>query len=92
MKAKNTKMYSAVQIAELKRLAATAEPVARIARKLSKEWNRAEGGLYVKIANIRKSGGTVVKRENRLELPQGFKFDFKPTKAEVYQDHVRLYF
>jgi len=85
-------MYTKVQISELKRLAATAEPVTRIARRLSKEWNRSEGGLYVKIANIRKSGGTSTKRENRLELPQGFKFDFKPTKAEVYQDHVRLYF
>jgi hypothetical protein len=30
--------------------------------------------------------------ENGVSLPSGFVFDFKPHRAEMHSDHVRLYF
>jgi hypothetical protein len=29
---------------------------------------------------------------NPVELPKGFSFDFTPNRAEMFKDHVRLYF
>jgi hypothetical protein len=33
----------------------------------------------------------VVKKES-ISFPQGFSFDFKPSKAEMFNDHIKLYF
>jgi hypothetical protein len=30
--------------------------------------------------------------KNALALPKGFSFDFTPKRAEMFKDHVRLYF
>ena len=30
--------------------------------------------------------------EKSLALPKGFSFDFTPKRAEMFKDHVRLYF
>lgn len=89
--AKPSFFYTKEQIAELKRAAASSEPAAPIAQRLSKQWKRSEAGIYVKICTIRKTGGKL-KRENKMALPQGFSFDFTPKRAEMYKDHVRLYF
>lgn len=83
--------YTAEQIEELRRLASTKEPAIRISRRLSKLWKRSEQGLYVKIALLRKTNGKL-KAENKMELPKGFSFDFAPKRAEMFKDHVRLYF
>jgi hypothetical protein len=33
----------------------------------------------------------IEKSTQPLQLPKGFSFDFKPIKAEMFKDHVRLY-
>ena len=91
MKRTSSFFYSKEQINELKQLAATSEPANRIAQRLSKKWKRSEAGIYVKISTLRKTGGKL-KRENRMALPAGFSFDFTPKRAEMFKDHVRLYF
>jgi hypothetical protein len=82
--------YTEEQNNELKRLAATKQKGIVIAKRLAKQWKRPEAGLYCKILTLRKTGGKL-KRENRMALPAGFSFDFKPIRAEMFQNHVRLY-
>ena len=89
--AKSSFFYTKEQVAELKRVAASNEPASTVAQRLSRQWKRSEAGVYAKICTIRKSGGKL-KRENKMALPQGFSFDFTPKRAEMFQDHVRLYF
>lgn len=91
MKRTSSYFYTKEQIKELKTAAATNEPATKLARRLSKQWKRSEAGIYVKIATLRKTGGKL-KRENRMALPSGFSFDFTPKRAEMFKDHVRLYF
>lgn len=83
--------YTEEQNKELKKLAAGNEPGTAIARRLSKQWKRPEAGIYVKISTLRKTGGKL-KKESAMALPSGFSFDFKPTRAEMFKNHVRLYF
>lgn len=82
--------YTEEQNNELKRLAATNQKGIAIAKRLAKQWKRPEAGLYSKITMLRKTGGKL-KKENRMALPAGFSFDFKPIRAEMYKNHVRLY-
>lgn len=83
--------YTRQQIKELKTVAASGEPATKVAKRLSRQWNRSEAGVYAKICTLRKTGGKL-KKENGMALPAGFSFDFKPTKAEMFKNHVRLYF
>jgi len=82
--------YTEEQNNELKRLATTNQKGITIAKRLAKQWKRPEAGLYSKITMLRKTGGKL-KKENRMALPAGFSFDFKPIRAEMYKNHVRLY-
>ena len=82
--------YTEEQNNELKRLATTNQKGIAIAKRLAKQWKRPEAGLYSKITMLRKTGGKL-KKENRMALPAGFSFDFKPIRAEMYKNHVRLY-
>jgi len=82
--------YTEEQNNELKRLATTNQKGIAIAKRLAKKWKRPEAGLYSKITMLRKTGGKL-KKENRMALPAGFSFDFKPIRAEMYKNHVRLY-
>jgi hypothetical protein len=52
--------------------------------KISKKLGRPR-----KDAVVNKPTATV---ENGVSLPSGFVFDFKPQRAEMHSDHVRLYF
>jgi len=83
--------YTEEQNKELKKLAAGNEPGTAIARRLSKQWKRPEAGIYCKLTTLRKTGGKS-KKDNGMALPSGFSFDFKPTRAEMFKNHVRLYF
>jgi hypothetical protein len=83
--------YTEEQNKELKKLAAGNEKGTVIARRLSKQWKRPQAGIYCKISTLRKTGGKL-KKESGMALPSGFSFDFKPTKAEMFKNHVRLYF
>lgn len=82
--------YTEEQNQELKRLATTTEKRTVIAKRLAKEWKRPYVGLYCKLNTLHNTGGKL-KKENRMALPAGFSFDFKPTRAEMFQNHVRLY-
>jgi hypothetical protein len=83
--------YTEEQNKELKKLAAGNETGTLIAKRLSKQWKRPETGIYCKLTTLRKTGGKS-KKENKMALPSGFSFDFKPIRAEMYKNHVRLYF
>jgi len=82
--------YTEEQTKELKQLAATNETGIAIAKRLARKWKRPFAGVYCKISALRKTGGKL-KKENRMALPAGFSFDFKPIRAEMYKNHVRLY-
>ena len=71
------------------------------ARRLSKEFKRSEGTIYVKMLQLLGRTNRKVKRPAKVvtqkqaqgvTLRNGFVFDFKPQRAEMHQDHVRLYF
>lgn len=83
--------YTKEQVKKMKTLAASGEPAIKVAQRLSREWKRSESGIYAKICTLRKTGGKL-KKESGMALPSGFSFDFKPTKAEMFKNHVRLYF
>lgn len=82
--------YTEEQNKELKQLAATNETGVSIAKRLARKWKRPQSGIYCKLSTLRKTGGKL-KKENRMALPAGFSFDFKPIRAEMYKNHVRLY-
>lgn len=51
----------------------------------------------IKVVKTKKRGRPAkgvqpAKIEAGVELPSGFVFDFQPKKAEMYANHVRLYF
>ena len=76
--------------------------VAATARELTTVMNRTEQALGFKLYQIKNITNPTAQRKVRevrkdrpqsaLELPKGFSFDFTPKRAEMFQDHVRLYF
>jgi hypothetical protein len=76
--------------------------VSATARELTKTMNRSESSLVFKLHQIKNVANPVAIRKKRvvmqnrpqtaLDLPKGFSFDFTPKRAEMFQDHVRLYF
>lgn len=88
---KSSFFYTEEQNKELKKLAVSNEKGTTIAKRLSKQWKRPEAGIYCKLTTLRKTGGKS-KKENKMALPSGFSFDFTPTRAEMFKNHVRLYF
>lgn len=98
--------YSEKEINTIKsELKAGLKPTA-IARKYSKEWGRTINAILFKILMISKNpkaktvkrgrpvGSKTTKPNNGagIVLSSGFVFDFKPHRAEMHSDHVRLYF
>lgn len=76
--------------------------VSATARELSSVMNRSEQALGFKLHQIKNVANPIAGRKVRelrkdrpqgaLELPKGFSFDFTPKRAEMFKDHVRLYF
>jgi len=76
--------------------------VAATARELSKTMKRSEQSISFKLHAIKNVANPVAARKirearvdrpkNALALPKGFSFDFTPKRAEMFKDHVRLYF
>ena len=73
--------------------------LAKASEWLGPKLNRTPHAVMQKLCAIVK-GKTTAKTERKhriekptqaLQLPKGFSFDFKPVKAEMYKDHVRLY-
>jgi hypothetical protein len=73
--------------------------LAKASEWLAPKLNRTPHAVMQKLCAIIKGNTTTkTERKNRIEkptqslqLPKGFSFDFKPIKAEMFKDHVRLY-
>lgn len=99
------KFYSKEEIATIKSAIRNGEKPMQASKRLSKEFNRSEGSVYFKVLEIGRNMGAIKGRSKRkpatvttkpssngVTLNNGFVFDFKPQRAEMYQDHVRIYF
>ena len=97
------KFYSAEEVQTLSDELNSGKTIINIAREYSAKWNRAKTGLTMKLYSIKnnkikvskttpKKVAQPTKIEAGVELPSGFVFDFQPKKAEMYANHVRLYF
>ena len=72
-------------------------------RELAKKLKRPILGIMFKLSKIKNVDNPTADRQprvmgrknkpaNSLDLPKGFSFDFTPKRAEMFKDHVRLYF
>ena len=98
------KFYSKEEIATIKSAIRSGEKLTAASKRLSKEFSRSEGSVYLKILEVGKEIGAikhkpmkkpakvVTQSDKGVTLRNGFVFDFKPQRAEMYQDHVRIYF
>lgn len=62
-------------------------------------WIAKKPSYYVKLKdrvapkdNIEKRVDIDVVKKESIAFPEGFSFDFKPSKAEMFNDHIKLYF
>ncbi len=97
------RFYSKQEITTLKSAINSGEKLTKAADRLSKELKRPKNSVYFKLLETAKRMGVmktktkktakVVTQSNEgVTLRNGFVFDFKPQRAEMYQDHVRIYF
>lgn len=98
-KTKKMKFYSKEEIATIKSAIKSGEKSKEISKKLSEKFGRSEASVYLKVLEVskkmgvRKTAKVVIQNpEKGVTLRNGFVFDFKPQRAEMYQDHVRIYF
>ena len=102
------KKYATQEIKELKTAIRTGEPLIQIARRYSTKWNRPLSSMYQKVISIAKHTTKIavwngakrvravkqapIRQEAKFVMPKGFTFDFTPTRAEMHEDRVVLYF
>ena len=98
------KFYSKEEIATIKSAIRSGEKLPAAARRLSKELGRSQGSIYLKLLQVGKEIGAIKHKtmkpakvvaqqpEQGVTLRNGFVFNFKPQRAEMFQDHVRIYF
>lgn len=101
------KFYSAEEVQTLSNELNSGKTVMNIAKEYSAKWNRPKTGLTMKLYYLKnnkknnnikvlKTTSTKVVKPAKIEagvdLPSGFVFDFQPKRAEMYANHVRLYF
>lgn len=95
---KKVKFYSEKEIASMTTAVKSGEKLSVASKRLSKEFGRSEASVYVKMLTIagrtRKNKAAKVQKssDKGITLKNGFVFDFKPQRAEMYKDHVRIYF
>lgn len=74
-----------------------------LAPKIKKSVANVSFKMYeIKKGKVKIEDGQIVKAQRAVRgskidkksivLPQGFSFDFKPIRAEMFKDHVKLYF
>lgn len=80
--------------------------VTKAAQYLSPKIGRSVHNTLTKMYSIKKGmvkieDGKIIRKQkvarvktnkDSIFLPQGFSFDFKPVRAEMFKDHVKLYF
>jgi len=96
------KFYSKEELTTIKSAIRSGEKLTVTAKRLSTELNRSQDSLYFKVLQLAKEMGVKKKKAAKIvtqptsdkgvTLRNGFVFDFKPQRAEMYQDHVRIYF
>lgn len=75
---------------------------ASAAKWAAEKFQRSVGSVYQRIVLI-KSGKQITYKERKIKtvkepksdgfnIPEGFTFDIKPSKAVMFKDHIRLYF
>ena len=94
---KKLRFYSKEEITTMKAVVKTDEKLIAASKRLSKEFGRSEGSIYVKLLSLsgRMGKKTITKPKSQdigIKLSTGFVFDFKPQRAEMFKDHVRIYF
>jgi len=96
---RKVKFYSEQEVATMKLVIKNGEKLAVAAKRLSKDFKRTEGSIYVKLLSLsdrigkKKTAKVVTQKSDKgVTLRNGFVFDFKPQRAEMFQDHVRIYF
>lgn len=93
--------YSKKEVAIIKESIRNGEKPQAASKRLAREFDRPVSSVYMKIISLRKR--TYKKRtpatvtvntpvETGVRLDSGFVFDFKPRRAEMHKDHVRIYF
>jgi predicted transcriptional regulator len=93
MKKTTNWFYTPAQEKRMIEVYKTSKNQAEASKKLATELKRNPGTIQVKLSKLLR--GDVSKRKQEPKgvlIPQGFTFDIKPTKAVMFQDHVRLYF
>ncbi len=98
------KFYSAEELQTLSDELNSGRVVTHIAKEYAVKWNRPRTGLEMKLYSLKNKKNVKVSKatskkvvqpakiEAGVELPSGFVFDFQPKRAEMYANHVRLYF
>lgn len=97
------KFYSAEELQTLSDELNSGRVVTHIAKEYAVKWNRPRTGLEMKLYSLKNNNIKVSKATSKkvvqpakieagVELPSGFVFDFQPKRAEMYANHVRLYF
>ena len=80
--------------------------VTKAAEYLSPKIGKSVANVSFKMYSIKKGkvkieDGKIIRKERvvrqkvdkpSINLPQGFSFDFNPLRAEMFKDHVKLYF
>ncbi len=101
--AKKIHFWTEKEKTHLTKLVKSSKTASEAAREFVKTSKRPFFGVQVMAGNIRKQLGIVKVKTSKtsklntstqrgVELPGGFVFNFTPKKAEMYDNHVRLYF
>jgi len=98
----NLKFYSEKEIELMTKAIKNNEKLTVASVRFSKEFNRSANSVYVKLLSLagrmginksKKPAKVVTQQsEKGIALKSGFVFDFKPQRAEMHSNHVRLFF
>jgi hypothetical protein len=98
------KTFSTTERQQLIETVNSGKPIVAAAKVFAKTMNRSEGTLMTKMYELKKKLGLapirnkkvrtprVVTAQPSVQKPADIVMNFKPSRTEVHNDHVRLYF
>lgn len=90
---KNMKMYSQEELTTMQELAKKPISTTKLARRLSKQFNRTYAGVYAKLLVMRKETAVVVNKEPRTKrVASSHTISTKPVKIEISDAGMTFYF
>lgn len=104
---KTITFWTSKEIKQLKTLVTSTKKTIDAVRVFTKTSNRSEKSVQLKAMSIKRELGILRPKKSSnvnkidklntstkrgVELPGGFVFNFTPKKAEMFENHVRLYF